>query len=480
MLAPPIPKTGLALPAHEKHLRRKAMKAAHLVGRVVVVTLVMWVCGKPALSQNAVVDWNNIAVKTITSTVSTAGITPTAGMTGIYLAYVNLAVFDGVNAIHPGFRAYGGIQPQTSADSSEAAAVATAAHDVLVNYFPNATNTLDSTYQAYLANLPDSIEAKNDGISVGHAAAAALIALRAGDGINGACAYAQGSGPGTYESTPCTYTYGSGPGVYQPTPPAFLRAQTPWIASMTPFTMTSSSQFRPEEGPTPLDSEEWVDDYNRTKLWGSLTNSARTAEQTTIGLFWTPNPGPPFLSMLAHLVADHSLSPLDSARLYAMVWTGFADGFIGCMDAKYQYSFWRPVTAIRAGGGNPELVADPSWTPLAVTPNHPEYPAAHGCGTGALSTIVAGYFGTTEVPLSVTSTYAVPAALGGGLATSTRTYSGTKALLEEVEAARIYGGMHYHHSIKQGAILGRKVARQLLRDFFQPLEDRETEGGPDR
>ena len=150
----------------------------------------------------------------------------------------------------------------------------------------------------------------------------------------------------------------------------------------------------------------------------SLTNSARTAEQTTIGLFWTPNPGTPFLSMLAHLVADHSLSPLDSARLYAMVWTGFADGFIGCMDAKYQYSFWRPVTAIRAGGGNPELVADPSWTALAVTPNHPEYPAAHGCGTGALSTIVAGYFGTTEVPLSVTSTYAVPAALGGGLATS--------------------------------------------------------------
>jgi hypothetical protein len=31
-------------------------------------------------------------------------------------------------------------------------------------------------------------------------------------------------------------------------------------------------------------------------------------------------------------------------------------------------TFWRPVTAIRAGGGNENLIADPSWTPLGVTP----------------------------------------------------------------------------------------------------------------
>ena len=450
-----------------------------LVSRLAVVTVAMCVCGKPALSQNAVVDWNNIAVKTITSTVSTAGITPTAGMTGIYLAYVNLAVFDSVNAIHPGFRAYGGIQPYASPESSEAAAVATAAHDVLVSYFPKAADSLDSTYEAYLANLPDSIEAKNDGMAVGHAAAAAFIKLRAGDGVNGACTYAHGSGPGIYQATPCTYSYGSGPGVYEPTPPAFLPAQTPWIASMTPFTMTNASQFRPEEGPTALDSEEWIDDFKRTKLWGSLSNSPRSAEQTVIGLFWTPNPGPPFITMLQNLVSSFGLDPLQTARLYAMVWTGYADAFIGCMDAKYHFSFWRPVTAIRAAGGNPNLTGDPGWTPLAVTPNHPEYPAAHGCATGAVSAIVAGYFGTANVPLSVTATYAVPAALGGGSVTATHTFSSTKDLLHEVEAARIYGGMHFHHSIVQGALLGRRVARQVRREFFQPLERVEMEDPED-
>jgi hypothetical protein len=450
-----------------------------LLSRFAVSSVLISVLAVPARSQNAVVDWNNTAVKTIVSTASTAGITPTAGMTGIYLAYVDLAIFDTLNAIHPSFRAYGGIQSYAAPDSSEAAAVATAARDVLANYFPKAVGSLDATYEAYLANLPDSIEAKNDGIAVGRAVAAALIAQRMGDGINGVCAYTQSSGPGVYQPSPCTYTYGSGLGVYQATPPAFLPAQTPWIASMTPFTMTSSSQFRPEEGPTPLDSEEWIEDYNRTRTWGSITNSPRTAEQTTIGLFWTPNPGPPFTSMLKNLVTDHGLSPLQSARLYAMVWTGYADAFIGCMDGKYHYSFWRPVTAIHAGGGNSKLTADPGWTPLAVTPNHPEYPAAHGCATGAVSAVVAGYFGTTEVPLSVTSTYAVPAALGGGSITVTRSYASTKDLLLEVEAARIYGGMHYHHSVVQGAVLGKKVARQLRREFFRPLDRADSQDADD-
>jgi hypothetical protein len=76
---------------------------------------------------------------------------------------------------------------------------------------------------------------------------------------------------------------------------------------------------------------------------------------------------------------------------------------------------------------------------------------------------------------SVTTTYAVPAALGGGPITATRIYASTKDLLLEVEAARIYGGMHYHHSVVQGAVLGKKVARQLRKDFFQPLDGSEME-----
>jgi hypothetical protein len=91
---------------------------------------------------------------------------------------------------------------------------------------------------------------------------------------------------------------------------------------------------------------------NRTKTWGSLTNSLRSPEQTTIGLFWTANPGAAFNSMLTDLVSRQSLSTLDSARLFAMVFAGYGDAFIGCMNAKYLFNFWRPVTAIQEGGGN--------------------------------------------------------------------------------------------------------------------------------
>lgn len=413
-------------------------------------------------AQNAVTVWNSIAVNAALTAKSTGG------MTGLFLAYSNLAAFDALNAIHPRFRAFGGIKPAASPDASESAAVAAAVHDVLVHYFPaqavsNPAATppfigLDERYSSYLASLPDAAAEISEGVAVGQQAAAALIALRQGDGIFGVSTYVF--------QTP-------GPGVYQPTPPfPYPGPQTPWIAKMKPFTMTASNQFLPDEGPPPLGSEDWAEDYNLTKAWGSLTNSLRTDEQTTIGLFWTPNPGKPFTGMLTDLAVTHGLTALDSARLFAMTWTGYGDAFIGCMNAKYHFDFWRPVTAIQEGDtdGNPYTIGDPAWLPLATTPNHPEYPAAHGCVTGAVTSIVASYFGSSDIVLHVTSTYAVPPVLGGGTVTATRSYNSTNELLKEVQAARIYGGMHFRHSVLQGTWLGQRVAHQLVKKYFRPLE----------
>lgn len=237
------------------------------------------------------------------------------------MAYCDLAPFDALNAIHPRFQSYGGIQPAAAADASESAAVAAAVHDVLVHYLPGQAASdpnanppfvgLDEQLADYLASLTEGITAINDGVQVGQQAAAELLALRANDGISGTNNYVF--------QTP-------GPGVYQPTPPSpYPGPQTPWIANMTPLTMSSASQFLPDEGPTPLFSQEWADDYNRTKTWGSLTGSPRTPEQTTIELFWAVNAGLPFTSMLGNLVATHRLSVSDSARLYAMTFTAYGN-----------------------------------------------------------------------------------------------------------------------------------------------------------
>jgi len=156
---------------------------------------------------------------------------------------------------------------------------------------------------------------------------------------------------------------------------------------MVPFTMSSASQFLPDEPPPDLTSTQWADDYNQVKTLGAVNSAVRTAEQTEIGLFWTEQTSKQYARAFRALAAGRALNTSDTAHLFAMLWTAVADSFIGCMNAKYHFSFWRPVTAIQNGDldGNSATVPDPSWMPLGITPNHPEYPAAHGCVTGAVS-----------------------------------------------------------------------------------------------
>ena len=133
------------------------------------------------------------------------------------------------------------------------------------------------------------------------------------------------------------------------------------------------------------------------------------------------------------IASDAGLSTLDAARLFAMLSTASSDGLIGCWDSKYNYAFWRPVTAIRVGGGNPNLEADPDWIGFVITPNHPEYPAAHGCFSGAVVATLQAYFGTDEFSFRMTS----PAP---GLIRPVRQYDSFSQALEDALLARIYGG----------------------------------------
>jgi hypothetical protein len=271
------------------------------------------------------------------------------------------------------------------------------------------------------------------------------------------------------------YTPGTGPGAWQPTPPKFLPPLTPWLGQMRPFTMRSPSEFLPG-GPTPLSSRQWEKDYERVRSLGAVDSSARTPDQTETGLFWTEHTGQQYARAFSRLAEDYHLDVMATSRLMAVLWTGYADSVIGCFNAKYTFGFWRPVTAIRAGGGNPDLTADPAWTPLGTTPNHPEYPAAHGCVTGTVSQLIRDYFGTHKVHVVVDSL-----AFPDGV--HTHTFDDTRALFDEVFNARIYAGFHYPHSLRDGGDLGESVARQVFRHHFRPRdgdEDRDGDADDDR
>lgn len=395
---------------------------------------------------NAVVFWNAVADNSIAVV---GGKPPQQG--SMEAAMVHVAVYDAVNAIcgYP-FTPYA-VKPDVRSPALPEAAVAAAAHDVLVALYPAQAPVLDQQYAAYLSLIWGHQEGKLNGIAVGQQTATGILALRANDGRN--------AGPDWNPPPP-------GPGIWEPTPPAFLPPSTPWIRFATPWTMTSPSQFRVPPPPA-LDSDLWAHDYDETKAYGGAISTVRTPEQTDLAEFVGGpgvNPMSQWHGTWRDIAATQGLSVLAAARLFAMLATTASDALIGCWDSKYEYAFWRPVTAIRAGGGNPSLVPDPTWIGLVTTPNHPEYPAAHGCFSGSVVEALTAYFGTDRLHFTMTS----PAP---GLLQPVRSYDRFSQVLTDILNARIYGGMHYRNSTVFGTELGRQVARQVVEHFFLPRMD---------
>jgi hypothetical protein len=238
---------------------------------------------------------------------------------------------------------------------------------------------------------------------------------------------------------------------------------------MRPFTMKAAGDQLPDP-PRALSSEPWSRDYNLTRNYGGTNSTVRSAAETEIGVYWTEHTGKQYARVFNNLVRNNNLGTADAARMMAMLWTGVADAAIGCFNAKYKYGFWRPVTAIQAGGGNAGTPADPTWVSLGTTPNHPEYPAAHGCATGAATTLVASFFGTTRV-------HVVTDSLAFTDGTHQHVFEDTRDWMDEVFWARMYAGFHFYHSLEAGRQLGETVAQGVARHHFRAVKSRRDSAG---
>jgi PAP2 superfamily len=351
---------------------------------VVTLLLALFACTFIQSAQaDMVTDWNVIATNT-----AAAPLTNGVLQTRIF-AMTHAAIHDAVNAINRRYQPYA-LDMQASLNASPEAAVSAAAHDVLVHELPAIQKPLlDAAYTNSLSGIPDGA-AKNAGIAIGQAAAAAIIALRSSDGAN----------------APMPYTPGSGPGVWIPTPPGFLPASLAGWGNVTPFTLRSGAQFRldPPEY-FDLTSEEYTADYNEVKSVGEVNSPSRTAEQSQIAAFWYEPSAQGWNRLTRVVSARHNLDLWENARLFALVNFALADAYIAHFDSKYLYNFWRPVTAIRAGDtdGNPDTAPDPAWTPFLVTPSIPDYPSGHSTAGGAAAMALARFFGQDQVPFTTTS-----------------------------------------------------------------------------
>ena len=393
----------------------------------------------PGPPDTYVAQWDAIGTQAFTA----AGLTPAEGVP--LFAYVGIAVYDSVMAIEGGYEPFA-VEADVPGASPQAA-VAAAAHRILVHFLPaQAATILDPAYTTSLASIPDG-QAKTDGIAVGESVAQLLIAQRSGDGFR----------------APATYTPPSPPipGVWLPTAPT--PPIGPYLGSMRPFSLDSADQFRPG-GPPALDSKKWAKEYNEVKEIGSSGSTTRTAAQTLAARFWGEAPVQQARGGFRKLVVDRQLDIRDAARFMAMVSVTAADAIIACFDAKYLYTFWRPITAIRAGGtdGNDATVGDPTWsTLLPGTPNHPEYPSAHSCVTPAAARAVAKFLGTPEID------FTVPSLTGLG----DRHFDRVDDLEYEVGNARIWGGIHFRSAVEDGVEIAKKTAHQVLTHHFKPSND---------
>ncbi len=404
------------------------------------------IAGAPVLP-NAVGCWNAIAVSTVRAVLPY----PVQGL--IYTSYPQLAVYDAVTKIHPRYAPYHRFDVPAGvnvAGASDEAAVATAAYETLKANFPASASDLRAKWCAYIASLrAGDVAGVDDGARIGKAAADDLLAFRAGD-----------------KDETITFTPGPlAPGVWTFAPPPSLQsAQTPWIAVMRPFVIKRASQFRPEAPPA-LSSRAWARELNETKAYGSATSTVRSPEQTAVALFFNANAVNQINQGFQDVSASHGLDLVDAAHLIAMGESTTADAGIACWDAKYTYRFWRPIMAIRNADidGNPATAADPTWTPLLTTPNHPEYPAAHGCGSSAEAEAIAGALGTHRIDLTLRgSADGTPANFA-----ATRTFARVKDLERQIVDARVWAGLHYRQSAVHGVVIGRKVAHYVSEHAFQ-------------
>jgi membrane-associated phospholipid phosphatase len=433
----------------------KRLATIPLRSSLLVTVLALCLCAGASASDragggNAVTRWNAITTEVLTA--DRRGILDSR----IY-AMTQAAVHDAINAIRPRFESYTPGLP-SSPGASVAAAVASAAANVLLALVPSQVQVINQRLAEALAAIPNG-PAKGAGIVLGTEAAHAILERREGDG-------ADTPGP-PLPSNPTNpndpYVSTNLPGDYRfDTTPNRGFALYPSWGLVTPFVIEVAAHALP--GPDRLASFAYAADFAYTKAIGGTVSGLRTAEQERIAHFWFEASPIGWNRIANSAIVAHRLDAWQSARVFALLNFAMADGFIAGWDQKYFHRFWRPETAIReaATDGNPFTHQDPDWvaflsspTPPFFTPPLPDYPSTHTVLGAAAAEVLIAFFGD-KFAFTATSTT---------LPGVSRRFRGFSVAAVENGLSRVYGGIHFVRAVvdgyRQGQGIGRVAARQL-------------------
>jgi hypothetical protein len=404
------------------------------------------------------------------------------------MAIVHIAMFDALNAIVGGFRSYVGMARANSAASQDAA-IAQAAHDTLAALFPSQKPAFDQRLAEDLAQIPFG-QPKVTGTAVGRRAANAILGLRTADGSQHAeprvgIDFITSNAAGKWRQDPISHH------------PLALGAR--W-AEVRPFVLASAHQFR-VPAPPAMNSPEYTAAFNEVKNLGGDgigTPTARTPEQTEIGIYWaydgTPSLcAPPRLynQIAVHIADQMNTTGINLARLLALANTAMADAGIAIWESKYFYQLWRPITGIResdpgtgpsgTGDGNNDTIGDPVCSPLGApasnlhgpnfTPPFPAYPSGHAGFGGALFQVLREFYGTDNIPFTFVSDEfnGVTKDNGGNIRPLLpRSFLSFSQAEEENGQSRIYLGIHWAYDKTEGIAMGKNVGHFVFKKVFGP------------
>ena len=368
-------------------------------------------------SAQVVLDWERVSFRTVYTDAATpipVGV-PVLGFTSLTM--------------------YRAVQRSQRHDhSSEAAAVVTAAHDVLLHYYPTAATELDADEASSLAAVPDG-DAQDRGVAAGARAAAHLVASRAGD---------------HYLDPAFHYAKAEAPGVWQPTPPA-TDMLAPWLGSLRRLVL---AQRLPVDGPDALGSDEYAADYNEVKLYGAATSTRRSADETATAIFYNSNSATMVGDALIRRLEGAPIGLAATSHLFAAVHASMTDAVIRCWELKRDVGFWRPSQAIAGATTDHNRATTPEagWTPLVANPPYSDYVSGHACLTGSAVETIRRTLGE-DTPLELISANTP----------TPRQYTHLSDIETDALNARIWSGLHFRDAMTDGYSVSHRTARRVLR-----------------
>jgi hypothetical protein len=462
-----------------------------------------------AAQADVVTDWNLTLNQAIIATPSKHN----PGTSTRAMAMLNSAIYDVFQAID---RTHAPFKVNLHApDADLNAAVATVAHRIISSTFGEQATLIDDALNMRLGPGPYTTE-EEEGIDLGEHIAQHYIDLHAGDNI-----------------IDPPYGLVPGPGHWRPDPrisPDQKGWGSDWGMNHV-WAIPSANHFDAMVSPPAFSDQEYVDAFNQVKAYGERDSAVRLDDQTEIGLFWAydrPNkPGEPgvgtppvlFVENMIEIAEQIGNSEADNARLFALASVAQADAAIAAWHVKYDYDYWRPITAIRAVGddsdGNDDTVEDPNWVYLGApghdpnsadddsTPPFPAYTSGHATMGGAIFKALELFYGTNsfgEADLAlgldaVDGEYTLTSNEFGidGIAGISRVYrrftqdptidendNGILDILNVGEenspegengTSRIYLGIHWLFDQTDGVALGNAIAQYAAAHYFQAVPE---------